>query len=244
MARYIIQRRRRMKFLTIILMMITLSCNKTKEVVNETVNAAKDSVEAVVDKGLEAAQTNNESGHEVVAGPLKPITLTQESKIEFKVLKFAKLAEIEGKFTKFQGVAKYDGKHLSSVQAAIYANSINTADEKRDGHLKSEEWFAVAKHPIISFTTSSAVELGKSFDLPGEIEIKGVKLPITLQGTLVSRDFDNLVVKATGVINRTKFGLNWNKPLDEEVTLMGKIGKIAVDEDVTLSLTIVAKADK
>ncbi len=229
-----------MKFLIMASLAITLSCNKAKQVVDEAVNTTKEAAETVVDKGTQSVT----QAQEVVAGNLQPVTLTQDSKIEFKVLKFAKLAEIEGKFTKFQGVAKYDGKNLSNIQAAIYVNSIDTADEKRDGHLKSDEWFGVSEHPIISFTTSSSTELGSSFDLPGEIQIKGVKQPITLQAKLISNDIDNLVIEATGVINRTMFGLNWNKPLDEEVTLLGKIGKIAVDEDVTLNLTIVAKAQK
>ena len=109
------------------------------------------------------------------------------STIGFAVHQF--LGTSHGKFAKFDGKIDIDREHpeKSSVVAKIDVRSIDTGIVKRDNHLRSAEFFNVAKFPEIIFKSSRVRETGQqSGDIFGDLTMHGVTKPITLHVKLVS----------------------------------------------------------
>src|SRR5207248_5368831 len=90
-----------------------------------------------------------------------------------------------GKFTKFSGKIDIDREHPenSSVAAEIDVHSIDTRIRRRDDHLRSAEFFNVAKFPQITFKSRSVKRTGpQSGDILGDLTMHGGTRPITLDG--------------------------------------------------------------
>lgn len=108
------------------------------------------------------------------------------STIGFKVHQF--LGTTNGRFTKFNGEIDIDREHpeKSSVSAKIDVRSIDTRIQKRDDHLRSAEFFNVAKFPEITFKSRSVKQTGpQSGDIVGDLTMHGVTKPITLHVQLL-----------------------------------------------------------
>ncbi|MFZ3376284.1 MAG: YceI family protein [Chthoniobacterales bacterium] len=109
------------------------------------------------------------------------------STIRFKVHQF--LGTTNGRFTKFSGEIDIDREHpeKSSVSAKIDVRSIDTRIQKRDDHLRSAEFFDVAKFPEITFKSRSVRRTGpQSGDILGDLTMHGVTKPITLHVKLLT----------------------------------------------------------
>jgi polyisoprenoid-binding protein YceI len=109
------------------------------------------------------------------------------STIGFNVHQF--LGTTNGRFTKFNGEIDIDREHpeKSSVLAKIDVRSIDTRIQKRDDHLRSAEFFNVAKFPGITFKSRSVKQTGpQSGDILGDLTMHGVTKPITLHVKLLS----------------------------------------------------------
>jgi polyisoprenoid-binding protein YceI len=103
------------------------------------------------------------------------------SAIVFRVHQF--LGTTNGKFTQFSGRIELDRQHpeQSSVSARIQVTSLDTQIKKRDDHLRSPEFFNVAKFPEITFRSRSVRQTGpQSGDIVGDLTMHGVTKPITL----------------------------------------------------------------
>lgn len=150
------------------------------------------------------------------------------------------LGRVSGSFTKFNGELKVDRENLeaSSVSATIEAASITTAAEKRDNHLKSPDFFGVAKYDTLTFKSTSWKKTGENtFDVAGDLTIHGVTKPVVLKTTLLGFGpgmMPGLQVsgwEATTTINRRDFGVNGpamlGKTVGDEVTIA-----IAVEADL------------
>jgi len=99
------------------------------------------------------------------------------------------LGTTHGKFTRFDGRIDLAREHAekSSVAARIDVRSIDTGIKKRDDHLRSPEFFNVAKFPEITFKSHSVKQTGQqSGDILGDLTMHGVTRPITLHVKLVS----------------------------------------------------------
>ena len=110
-----------------------------------------------------------------------------QSTIGFKVHQF--LGTTNGRFTKFSGEIDIDREHpeKSSVSAKIDVRSIDTRIQKRDDHLRSAEFFNVAKFPDITFKSRSVTRTGpQSGDIVGDLTMHGVTKPITLHVKLLN----------------------------------------------------------
>jgi polyisoprenoid-binding protein YceI len=124
-----------------------------------------------------------------------------------------------------------DGK-LKSANATIAVESIDTDNEKRDGHLKSEDFFHASEYPEITF--SSTKVMGSK--LHGNLTIRGVTRPVVLDLELkgpVKHPFNGKTVyglNLSGTIDRTDFGLTWNKALES--------GGVVVGDEVDLTISI------
>lgn len=163
------------------------------------------------------------------------------SKLGFSVTHMM-VAETEGKFKVFDGTAssKSDMDFTdANINFTADASSINTDDEKRDGHLKSPDFFDVAKYPSITFKSTSMKADGKSktsYVLEGELTMHGVTKKVKFMAVGASKTvkdpYGNIKngFKVMGKINRKDFGLMWNAALEA--------GGVAVSEDVNISLNI------
>ena len=93
-------------------------------------------------------------------------------------------SKVSGSFTKFAGNIVVDQANLenSSVEATIEIGSVNTANEKRDNHLRSPDFFDAAKFPTITFKSRSWKKTGEdTYDVTGDLTLKGVTKEVVLK---------------------------------------------------------------
>ena len=126
----------------------------------------------------------------------------------------------------------------SSVTAEIDAASIDTRDENRDNHLRTNEFFDIETHPTWNFASTAVRTGGKGgYLVDGNLTIKGVTKPVVLDLEVAGTSTDpwgntKAGFSASTVINRKDFGVEWNAPLET--------GGVLVGEEVTLTLEIQA----
>ncbi len=150
------------------------------------------------------------------------------------------VSTVPGSFGKVSGKITYDGKNVSSITAdvTIDATTINTNNERRDTHLKSPDFFEVAKYPTITFKSKRVVPgaAGK-FQLVGDLTMHGVTKEVTLDvdgPTAQVNAGRNFVIgaNATTTVNRSDWGLTWNRALEA--------GGVTVSDAVKITLGIEA----
>lgn len=164
---------------------------------------------------------------------------TSHSDIQFSV-RHMMISKVRGRFESFSGTVNFDESNPTNttVEIAVDLNSINTRDEKRDGHLRSADFFDVENHPTMTFV-SKKVEQTDEFNgrLIGDLTIRGVThevaLDVQYSGTAkspwgtVSAGFS-----AKGKVNRKEFGLNWNAALETGGVLVGEDVEIAIELEI------------
>lgn len=159
------------------------------------------------------------------------------TEVAFKV-KHMGISNVRGQFLDFNGTIDFDPANIaaSKTTASIKAKSIDTKNEKRDEHLRGDDFLNVSNNPTISFTSKEVKNVkGTMFDVVGELEINGVKKPVTLAVEHTGAVLDpwgsqRIGFHATTKINRKDFGLTWNKLLET--------GGLVVGEDVTIEITL------
>ena len=138
------------------------------------------------------------------------------------------ISEVTGKFNDFNIEATADEAFSDpSFAVTIQTASVDTDNERRDGHLKSPDFFSVEEFPTMSFTTTSLEKTGeKTFKLTGDLTMHGVTKPVTLDGKLngIITDQRSQKLKAglkfTGTISRSEFGVGGTMvPVGDEVEI-------------------------
>lgn len=147
------------------------------------------------------------------------------------------LSNVRGEFTKLSGTIKFDPTDAahSSIEASIDAASLNTRDEKRDGHIKSADFLDVEKFPAITFR-SKQIKLGNdSAKVTGDLTIRGVTREVTLDIEGPSAEIKDpwgkqrVGATATTKLNRKDFGLTWNATLETGGVMVGDEVKVTID---------------
>jgi polyisoprenoid-binding protein YceI len=158
------------------------------------------------------------------------------SNLNFTV-KHMMVSNVTGQFDKYEGVVMYDPKDLASskIDVTIQADSITTRNDKRDGHLKSPDFFDTAKFSTITFVSKKIT----ASEIVGDLTMKGVTKEVTIPATITgpvkgAMGGDVIGVNGTFTINRQDYGISYNKTLDQ--------GGLALSNDVTI--TIGVEADK
>ena len=136
------------------------------------------------------------------------------SKVNFTVTHLM-LSEVDGSFKNFDASITSSKEDFSDAVFELTADvkSVNTNSEMRDGHLQKPDMFDSEKFPTITFKSTSVKSVGpKKFQLTGDLTMKGVTKPVTLDltvvGTSTNRQGKKLVgVKLAGTVNRTAFGV-------------------------------------
>lgn len=174
-----------------------------------------------------------------------PVTYTIDkphTEVGFDVRHF--FSKVHGRFNDFQGTIVFDEQDPAkiSVEASAVTASVSTDNEKRDGHLKTADFFDAEKFPTLTFKSTKVTAAGKNkYKVAGDLTLRGVTKPVVF-------DVDFLGAGSVGVggqswgtkagfvatttINRKDFGINWNKQLDN--------GGLMLADEVTLTLNIEA----
>lgn len=108
------------------------------------------------------------------------------SSVGFSIRHF--VSKVPGKFTKFSGTITVDRENLekSSATARIEIASVDTSDADRDKHLRSADFFDAEKHPAMTFASTGWKKTGAdTFDVTGDLTIKGIKQPVVLKVSLL-----------------------------------------------------------
>ncbi len=154
------------------------------------------------------------------------------------------VSTVRGSFNEFEGTIYLDDQDLtkSSVEVTIDAASIFTANEQRDDHLRSADFFDVENHPKITFKSGSIKKDGARYVAVGNLSIRGntrlVELPFAVKGP-INDPWGN---RRIGVeiepitIDRKEFGLMWSKAIET--------GGLVVADEVTIDLAVEAVAAK
>jgi len=167
---------------------------------------------------------------------------TTHSEVQFKV-KHLVISTVTGSFKKFDGEVKSDGDDFDNAQVnfKIDVNSIDTNQADRDGHLKSEDFFAAAQYPTITFAQGTLKKVsGSDYKLVGNLTVRDITRPVELDvefGGIVKDPWGNIKAgfELTGKINRKEFGLTWSA--------LTEAGGMVVGDDVKLHINIeLAKA--
>lgn len=156
------------------------------------------------------------------------------SEFQFKV-KHLMITTVTGDFKTFSLEAETDTDDFSSaknIEFSADVNSIETKNEQRDGHLKSAEFFDAEKYPKLTF---KATKYEKNGDLTGDLTIKGVTRPVTLNvefGGIVTDPYGQTKAGFTvsGKISRKEFGLTWNA--------VTEAGSVVVSDEVKIHAEI------
>ena len=154
-------------------------------------------------------------------------------------VKHMMITNVKGDFKTYDGMIDFDKdkKTFKVLKASIDTNSIDTANEKRDEHLRSEDFFASEKFPKMTFEMTSYKTNGDEGEVTGNLTIRGITKAIKLKVEDIStiKDFkgqNRVGFTLEGKINRLDYDLKWNKLLEA--------GGVAVAEDVKIIIDIEA----
>ena len=154
-------------------------------------------------------------------------------------VKHLEIAIVEGRFKDLSGTVTYDDKDVtkSSVEFTAKIDSIDTGVAARDAHLRTPDFFDVAKYPTMTFKSTRVEKKGKDLVLHGDLTIKGVTKQVSFPFTMTGAVKDpwggtRFGIAASTTINRRDFGITWGNTLP--------LGGIDVANQVAVDLHIEA----
>ena len=152
-------------------------------------------------------------------------------------IKHMMISTVRGHFEVLSGKLHIDEDHPDNswVEAEVDAASINTRDAKRDGHLRSPDFFDVEKYPKITFKSTKVTPTGNNqYRVTGSLTMHGVTKEETFHADYTGQVKDlyglqRAAFSVKGKINRKDFGLNWNVGLEAGGVLVGEDVNIEID---------------
>lgn len=148
---------------------------------------------------------------------------------------------VHGKFNDFSGTVSLEGTQLKEATGTIQTKSIDTGIERRDTHLKSPDFFDVAKFPTITFQTKRAEKKRAEMVLVGDFTMHGVtkeiSLPVTLKGPIKDPWGNSRIgLQARTKLNRRDYGLKYSQALET--------GGLVVGDEIELEINAEAVKPK
>ena len=148
------------------------------------------------------------------------------------------ISEVEGQFTTYEGTVETlkDDFSDAKIKFSVAINSIDTDDAKRDGHLKSKDFFESETYPKMTFESTSIEQIKEgNYTLKGNLTLHGITKEIVLKmsyGGTVKDPWGNTKagLKVTGTIDRTAFDLKYNSVMET--------GNLLIGEDVTITCKV------
>ncbi len=156
------------------------------------------------------------------------------------VARHAMVTKVRGAFNEFEGTAAIDGADpsRSTVTVVIKAASIDTRNEQRDAHLRSNDFLAMDEYPEIRFVSTAVRQLDENtFALTGDLTVRGVTKPVTIDFTYEGTATDpfgnqRLGFEGSVTISRKDYGITWNAALET--------GGVLVSDKVVLEFEVSA----
>lgn len=125
-----------------------------------------------------------------------------------------------------------DTKDLNNIRAEIMVASVDTDNAKRDGHLRSDDFFNAEMYPTITFESTKVERTGgNNYRVEGNLTIRDVTKPVVLEGEMLGFLPGRAAFRAEGQINRMDYNVKWNRPLQ-------KLGGVTVSEEVGLAIEV------
>ena len=156
------------------------------------------------------------------------------SSIEF-VARHLMVTKVRGGFGSFSGTIEIaDNPTESVIDIEVDMGSVTTGSSDRDGHLTSPDFFDVENHPKMTFVSTSIIDKGDGYQVTGDLTVKGVTKPMTLDVEYLGVMTDpwgnaKAAFSATGEVNREDWGLTWNAPLEAGGVLVSKTARIEIE---------------
>jgi len=157
------------------------------------------------------------------------------------------IATVRGRFGAVNGTVIVDEQNPknSKVDVTIDARSVDTRQEMRDNHLRSPDFFDVEQFPNLHFV-SKRIEGDPrkgEFRVIGDLTIRGVTHEVELKATLEGEGKDpwgneRAGFSASGKLNRSEFGLNWNQALETGGVIVSDEVKLAIDVEVVKQASV------
>ncbi|WP_336514951.1 YceI family protein [Pollutibacter soli] len=158
------------------------------------------------------------------------------SNVKFTVTHMT-VSEVEGNFKVFDGSVEHTKPDFSDakINFTVDVASVNTDNERRDGHLKSDDFFNAEKFPQMKFVSKSFKPLGNNkYELSGDLTIRDITKPITFAvtygGTLTTSRGAKAGFKAKGTINRFDYNLKWDRATEA--------GGLVVEKNVDIQINL------
>lgn len=148
------------------------------------------------------------------------------------------VSRVNGAFNDWSGTVHADPANLAGgrVEVDIRTASIDTRNERRDNHLRSDDFFDAENHPEITFRSTRVEADGSELRVHGNLTIRGVTRPVVLEGRLLevagTPGRRRIGFEAETTINRLDYGVSWNRAAE--------IGGVVLGDDVRISIAISA----
>jgi polyisoprenoid-binding protein YceI len=159
------------------------------------------------------------------------------------------ISKVHGRFAKWSGSIELDQQDLtrSSVSVSIDVDSIDTQVKDRDAHLRSPDFFEVAKYPQITFKSGRIAKVGDRYQVTGDLTLHGVTRPVTLDAEFAGTGKDpwgneRAGFSAKATLDRKEFGLAWNAPVEAGGLLVGEKVEIAIELEAVKKVASASKA--
>lgn len=158
------------------------------------------------------------------------------TKVGFEVTHMM-ISTVEGQFKEYKATFEYDDKTktLKNVSAKIDVASIDTANQKRDNHLRDPDFFDVKKYPTMEFVSTEAIQInpGEEKPLKGKLTMKGVTKDVVLNVKYIGRIKDpwgneRIGFEAKTKINRKDYNITWQKLIET--------GGVVVSDEVVIKI--------
>ncbi len=168
--------------------------------------------------------------------PAKPVTFAIDpvhSGVTFQIRHF--VSKVRGKFRDVKGTitATPDAWQDAVVDVTIGTASLTTDNERRDGHLRSPDFFAADSFPAITFRSTRVVRSGDDAKVYGNLTMRGVTKPVILDGhfsgLMKSSEGQRVGFEATTTVNRMDYGVAWNRAVEGGGAMLGDEVKIEIN---------------
>jgi polyisoprenoid-binding protein YceI len=169
------------------------------------------------------------------------------SNVDFSV-RHLLVSKVRGRFNKWSGTLLLDEADVaaSSVEVQIDAASVDTSEPKRDEHLRSADFFDVAKYPHLTFKSTAVEKNGDDrLRVTGDLTLHGVTRPVVLDVERGGTMRDPWGLQRTGFtiaasLDRKDFGITYNQVLDHGGLGLGEKVSISIDIEATSAAAIKA----
>lgn len=171
------------------------------------------------------------------------------SVIGFSIKIAGGFSEVDGSFTDFKGGTTVEAETytLKNVNIEIQATSINTGTERRDNHLRTDDFFDVENYPTITFNSTNIVQNGVDYEFEGDFTMHGITKQVTIPFKRSHTEKmvwifgnPNIIYEGALTLNRTDYDI---KATGRWGSIIAATGELAMSDEVTIRLKIITQGE-